>query len=68
MAFLFGKKHKKSKEDQAQCGFPHDVINLTNYMDEDIMSTDVLGSYTGVPRQNADEEYYETPVQDADDL
>lgn len=64
----FGKKRKKTDENPQQYGYPHGIIDLTNYLDNDIMETDVLGSYTGVPLQDSDDDYYETPVQDADDL
>lgn len=68
MSFDFGKKRKKKDENTAMYGYPHGIIDLTDYLDDDIMETDVLGSYTGVPVQNMDDDYYETPVQDADDL
>lgn len=67
MMFNNDKKKKKQTPYQEVNGIPA-IIDLTDFIDDDIMDTDVLGSYTGVPRQNADDEFYETPVQDADDL
>lgn len=68
MNFDFGKRKVRRKVNAADSAFPSGIIDLTDYVDDDIMETDVLGSYTGVPVQHEDEEYYETPVQDADDL
>lgn len=65
--FKNDKKKKRQTPYNEINGVPA-IIDLTDFIDEDIMDTDVLGSYTGVPRQNSDDEYYETPVQDADDL
>lgn len=68
MTFKFGKKKRKIDENPANYGYAHSIIDLTDYLDDEIIATDVLGSYTGVPVQSGNDEYYETPVQDADDL
>lgn len=56
------KKKKKKEPDVLPS-----IIDLTAYIDDDIMETDILGSYTGVPYQ-MDDDQYEMPTQDADDL
>ncbi len=68
MSFDFAKKKRNQEKNPAIYGFPDGIIDLTDYLDDDIMETDVLGSYTGVPVQNHEDDYYEIPVQDADDL
>lgn len=65
---MFNSDKKKIKRKKTASGQPSGIMDLTDFVDDDIMDTDVLGSYTGVPRQNDQDEYYETPVQDADDL
>ena len=60
MSFI---KKKNKKEHESIPG----VIDMTAYMDDDIIETDILGSYTGVPYQYGDDDD-DYPVQDADDL
>lgn len=51
-------KNKKRKE----------IIDLTSYIDADLVETDVLGSYTGVTEGQFYDGEDEEPTQDADDL
>ena len=60
------QNNDKSKANQKKK--KKDVIDLTSYMDPDIVETDVLGSYTGVPEEQFYDGEDEVPVQDADDL
>lgn len=56
------KKNDKKKNNKKQ------IIDLTSYINPEMINSDVDGSYTGIP---SDTYYYdepETPVQDADDL
>lgn len=65
---MFNPEKKKIKRNKKEDKQTASIMDLNDFVDDDIMDTDVLGSYTGVPRQNDQDEYYETPVQDADDL
>lgn len=64
--------HKNAKQaPQKKNKQKKDVIDLTSYMDAsdaDLVETDVLGSYTGVPEEQFYDDEEELPVQDADDL
>ena len=51
-------KNKKRKE----------IIDLTSYIDADLVETDVLGSYTGGTESQFYDGEDEEPTQDADDL
>lgn len=62
------KDKNKNAQNHAQNKKKKDVIDLTSYMDADLIETDVLGSYTGVPEEQYYDNEEETPVQDADDL
>lgn len=57
------KKDKHAKQVRNEKG----VIDLTPFVDKDVMQTDVLGSYTGTPKRHRGDDM-EQPVQDADDL
>lgn len=52
------KQHKNGKE----------IIDLTSYLNPEMINSDVNGSYTGVTRDTYFEDVLEVPEQDADDL
>ena len=59
MSFVFPDKKKENK---AQWHFPKEKTNRRYDTDDEVIITDVLGSYTGTPYDDL------RPIQDADDL
>ncbi|MCC8022320.1 MAG: hypothetical protein LIO46_00805 [Clostridiales bacterium] len=58
-------KEKDKKNSNQQPDPAAEIIDLTSFFDEDIMETDILGSYTGTGLDGVD---YSEPEQDPDDL
>ena len=59
MSFVFPDKKKENK---AQWHFPKEKTSRSYDTDDEVIITDVLGSYTGTPYDDL------RPIQDADDL
>lgn len=57
------KNNKKQKKVNGK-----KVIDLTSYIDKDMVQSDTNGSYTGMTADTFYNNEYEIPVQDADDL
>lgn len=59
------KKSKKAKREKNN----RQIIDLTSYINPEMIKSDVNGSYTGVPADMYyNDELDDMPVQDADDL
>lgn len=56
------KKNEKKNKDKKP------VIDLTSYINPEMVNCDVDGSYTGIPADMYYNDELEQPVQDADDL
>lgn len=56
------KNSKKKNENKKE------IIDLTSYLNPDIVNTDPNGSYTGVPSETFYDDELVEPIQDADDL
>lgn len=61
-------KDKSKKQQAKQNKNGKEIIDLTSYLNPEMINSDVNGSYTGVTRDTYFEDVLEVPEQDADDL